>query len=152
MKQLGTTLFLVACLFLAACGSSNNNSNLNGNWNASLTSQGSNSPTLAFTTTLDSTSSNAVSASNLNFTTNDGCFSKNNATANGTFTLSGNFNGNVNGAFGMTVQGPATGASGNNTLILTGTVANGNSISGTWTLAGLQSGCTGSGTFTMTKM
>ena len=38
-----------------------------------------------------------------------------------------------------------------NSLKLNGTVANGNTITGTWTLTG-SSGCAGSGTFTMTKV
>lgn len=140
-------------MLLAACGSnsSSNNANLNGHWSASMTSQGSSNPMVAFTTDLNTTTNNSVTGTNLNFTTNDGCFDNKNATANGSFTLSGNDNGNVNGGFGMTVTSPATGASGNNTLTLAGTVSNGNTISGTWTLTGMQSGCTGSGTFSMTK-
>jgi len=65
----------------------------------------------------------------------------------GSFTLGGNFNGNASGKFGMTVQSSMpTG----NSLTLSGAVS-GNTISGTWTLTG-SSGCTGSGSFTMTKM
>ena len=65
----------------------------------------------------------------------------------GSFTLAGNFNGQLNGKFGMIVQsGTPTG----NTLTLTGSAA-GSTISGNWMLTG-SSGCTGSGTFSMTKM
>jgi hypothetical protein len=65
----------------------------------------------------------------------------------GAFTLNGNFNGQVNGAFSMTVQ---SGSPAGNKLTLTGTV-HGNSITGQWVLTG-SSGCTGTGTFTMTKV
>jgi hypothetical protein len=47
----------------------------------------------------------------------------------------------------MNVQ---SGSPSGNTLALAGTTS-GNTISGTWTLTG-SSGCTGNGTFTMTKM
>jgi hypothetical protein len=57
----------------------------------------------------------------------------------------GNFNGNMTGSFGMTVNSATPG----NSLKLTGT-ANGNTITGNWTLFG--AGCTGTGTFTMTRM
>ena len=74
------------------------------------------------------------------------CFSSGN-TESGSFTLGGDFNGNVKGQFGMTVQ---SGTPSGNTLALTGTV-NGNTITGNWTLTG-SSGCAGNGTFTMTKV
>ncbi len=154
MKQLATALVFMAALFLAACGmnsNNNNNSSINGNWNASLTpAQNGSAPTLAFTTTLNSNSNNSVTGTNLSFTTNNGCFS-NGASETGSFNVSGDFSGNASGGFGLTVQGPATGATGNNTLTLQGTLVN-NTITGTWSLTGLQSGCSGSGNFTMTRM
>ncbi len=151
MKLLGITILLSVALLLTACGSSNNNNNtnVNGNWTANLTDQSGNQ-VFSFTTSLTTNSDNSVTGTNLTFTTNNGCFS-NGATQTGTFGLTGNFNGNVSGAFSLNVTGPATGSTGNNTLSLQGTLNN-NAISGTWALAGLQSGCTGSGNFTMTRM
>jgi hypothetical protein len=68
-------------------------------------------------------------------------------TATGSFTLGGNFNGNVSGTFGMNVQ---SGSPGGNTLMMTGTVT-GSAITGNWSLTG-STGCTGTGHFTMTRM
>ena len=45
----------------------------------------------------------SVSVTNFNFTTNSPCFASG-ETETGSFTLSGNFNGNVNGKFGMNVK------------------------------------------------
>jgi len=154
MKQLGTTLlFAIVMLGLAGCGSTSNSgtpsSDINGNWTANL-ADNNNNTVFAFTTTLTSNSDNTVTGTNLSFTTNNACFA-NGATETGTLVLTGNFNGNVNGDFGLQIQGPAAGASGNNTINMQGKVNNG-TITGTWTLTGLQSGCTGSGNFTMNKM
>ncbi len=151
MKLFGTTILLSIAILLTACGSSNNNNNtnVNGNWTATLTDQSGN-PVFAFTTSLTTNSDGSVTGTNLTFNTNNGCFA-NGATQTGAFSLTGNFSGSVTGGFSLNIQSPATGATGNNTLSLQGTLNN-NAISGTWTLAGLQSGCTGSGTFTMTRM
>jgi len=88
----------------------------------------------------------SLSVSNFSFSTNSPCFVSG-ETESGSFTLSGNFNGTVNGKFGFTVQ---SGSPAGNNLMLSGT-ANGNTISGTWSVTG-SSGCTGNGTFTMTKV
>jgi hypothetical protein len=50
--------------------------------------------------------------------------------------------------FRRTGTGTTTGS---NTLTMQGTINN-NTVTGTWTLTGLTSGCSGSGTFTMNKM
>lgn len=132
-------------LLAVGCGSNNSASNINGSWNAMLVSSGG---TTAFTfgTNLTTQGNGGLSVTNFNFTTNSSCFVSG-ETASGTFALSGNFNGNVKGTLGMTVQ---SGSPSGNTLTLAGT-ANGNSITGNWTLTG-SSGCTGNGTFTMTRM
>jgi len=145
MKQFAVVVLLAVGLALVGCGSNNNNpANINGTWNASLMSSG-NTTSFNFGTSLKVNGDGSLSVTNFNFTTNSSCFDS--ETESGSFTLSGNFSGNVNGQFGMTVQSQSpTG----NTLALTGTV-NGNTISGNWTLTG-SSGCTGNGTFTMTKM
>ena len=149
MKQLGITIVFATTVLLIACGSSKNSANVNGNWTATLTNQ-SNVPVFVFTTTLTTNSDNSVTGTNVTFTTNNGCLA-NGATATGAFSVTGNFNGNVTGGFTLNLQSPANGATGNNTLSLQGTLTN-NTIAGMWTLAGLQSGCSGSGVFTMTKM
>lgn len=147
MKQFAIALLLAVGLALVGCGSNNNNpANINGTWNASLLSNG-NTTDFNFGTSLKVNTDGSLSVTNFNFTTSSSCFASG-ETESGSFTLSGNFNGNVNGQFGMTVQ---SGTPSGNTLALTGTVSNGNSITGNWTLTG-SSGCTGNGTFTMTKM
>ncbi len=145
MKQLAVAFVLLIGLALIGCASNNSNTNINGTWNATLLSTG-NATAFTFGTALKVNSDGSLSVSNFSFTTNSSCFVSG-ETESGSFTLSGNFNGNVNGKFGMTVQ---SGSPSGNTLTLSGT-ANGNTISGTWTLTG-SSGCTGNGTFTMTKV
>ena len=63
----------------------------------------------------------------MTFNTNNGCFA-NGATQTGAFSLTGNFNGAVTGGFSLNIQSPATGATGNNTLSMQGTLNN-NTIS-----------------------
>ncbi|MGC2449154.1 MAG: hypothetical protein WA477_16010 [Candidatus Sulfotelmatobacter sp.] len=147
MKQFAVAVLFVMSLALIGCGSNNssNSNNVNGNWNASLVS-GGNSPVFAFGTTMTANSNGSLVFTNFSFTTNSPCFTSG-ETETGSFTLSGDFNGNVNGKFGMNVQ---SGTPSGNALVLVGAV-NGNTITGTWTLTG-SSSCTGSGTFTMTKV
>jgi hypothetical protein len=146
MKSLALTLLLGLGLTLAGCGSSNKSGNINGNWTATLTDS-SGVQMFAFSTSLLATGNGGtVTINNFHFSTDSVCFVSG-ETESGTFALSGNFNGNVSGQFGMSVL---SGSPGGNTLTLTGAV-NGNTISGTWILAG-GSGCTGNGNFTMTKM
>jgi len=146
MKYFVLLAVLVAGLAQIGCGSNDNSkaSNIDGTWNASLVSSG-NSPAFTFGTTMTSNGDGSVTITSFSFTNNTSCFSS--ETESGSFTLSGNLSGNVNGKFGMNVQSVSPSG---NTLALTGTV-NGNTITGNWTLTG-SSGCTGSGTFTMTKM
>ncbi|HEX8925379.1 MAG TPA: hypothetical protein VF786_06275 [Terriglobales bacterium] len=144
-RLLMTGLFVALILLGVSCGTnSNKNNNVSGNWTATLTGTNG-SPNFAFTLTMFQNSDNTISVTNLNFTTASPCFAGG-ATANGGFTLSGNFNGNVNGALTLVVQ---SNTSPTNTLNLNGTVQN-NNISGTWTLVG-GSGCTGAGNFTMIR-
>jgi hypothetical protein len=147
MKTLSIALFVGLGLLLVGCGNDRATSgNINGNWTASLTDTGG-SQTLAFTTALVAAGSSGVlTVNNFRFTTQSACFVSG-ETESGTFALSGDFNGNVSGQFGMSVL---SGSPGGNTLTLTGTVRGG-TISGTWVLAG-GGGCSGSGTFTMTRM
>ena len=111
-----------------------------------MDSSSSTTPVFNFTVTLTQSGGNGVSITNLNFTTASPCFASG-STATGGFTLSGNQNGVTSGGFQMSVQ--STGSV-NNVLTLQGTVSN-NVISGTWSLSGTTSGCSGNGTFTMSK-
>jgi len=149
MKQTAIVVLLPLVLMLGACGGGNSTSgNVSGNWAATLTNPDS-TPAFAFTTSFSQNSgSSTVTVTNLSFTSSSPCFSSN-TTETGSFTLSGNFNGNVTGAFGMTISTMFPGTE--NVLTLQGNVNN-NTISGTWNLTGAQSGCTGSGNFTLTKM
>jgi hypothetical protein len=143
MKSLGIALIVGLAVALAACGGGSNNSTINGTWTAGLTDANQNT-VFAFTATFTQGSGTSVNITNLTFSTQNGCFDSI-ASESGTFALSGNANGNVTGTFGMAiVSGPPT-----NTLTLSnGQVAN-NTITGTWTLTGTGTGCTGSGAFTM---
>jgi hypothetical protein len=149
MKAFGIVTLLTLGLVLGACGGGNNNNsnNVNGNWTATLTNPDG-SPAFAFTTSLTQTGGNSVTVANLKFNTSSDCFDAT-TTETASFNLSGNFNGNVTGGFGLNIS--TVSAATHNVLTLQGTM-NGNTISGTWTLTGTSSGCTGSGSFTMTHM
>jgi hypothetical protein len=146
MKQLGIVACIVFGAMLIGCGGGNSSTpgTINGNWSATLTNP-DNSTAFAFTTSLTETSGSSVNITNFTFTTTSPCFSSG-TTETGTFTLSGDLNGNVTGTYAMTIQ---SGTPSGNQLTLQGTVNN-NVISGTWILSGVTQGCTGSGNFTMT--
>lgn len=146
MKQFAVALLLLAGLALLGCGNNMNPATINGSWNATLMSSGSNNPIFTFGTSLMVNGDGSLSITNFSFNTSSPCFVSG-ETESGSFTLSGNFNGQVNGTFGFTVK---SGSPAGNTLTLTGT-ASGNTVSGTWILVG-GTGCTGNGTFTMTRM
>jgi hypothetical protein len=144
--KLAATGLLVLGLTLIGCGTSSNKAgNVNGNWTATLTDNNG-AQVFAFKTSLAEATNGTLTISNFSFSTNSPCFVSG-ETESGSFALTGNFNGNVAGKFGMNVQ---SGAPGGNTLTLSGVVS-GNTITGSWTLSGGTS-CTGSGSFTMTKM
>jgi hypothetical protein len=149
MKQFGIAIVVAVGLILVACGggSSSSSNTLTGNWTATLTNNDG-TPAFAFTTSLtQSNGTTTVTGTNLNFTTSTPCFTSG-GSQTGSFVLSGNFNGNITGAFQLTVT---SGTPSGNTLVLQGSVNN-NTITGTWNLTGLTSGCTGTGTFTLTRM
>jgi hypothetical protein len=104
MKQFGVLALLIAGLVLVGCGSNSgaNPTNINGNWNATLMGDG-NTTSFAFGTLLSVNGDGSVSVANFNFTASSPCFASG-ETESGSFTLGGNFNGQVNGSFGMTVQ------------------------------------------------
>jgi len=147
MKHLGlAALTILASLLIACGGSSSNNTNVNGNWTASLTNVDG-TPAFDFTISLSQSSGTDVSGTNLTFSTSNACFVSG-STATGGFTLTGNSGGVVTGNFELTIQ---SGAPSGNVLTLQGTLTN-NTISGTWSLTGVTQGCTGNGNFTMTRM
>ncbi len=144
MKQFGIAVVLAVGLILAACGGSSSASDtVNGNWTATLTG----TQDLTFTTSFTQSNGSTVTGTNLTFTTSTPCFTSG-GSQTGSFVLSGNFNGNITGGFQLTIT---SGTPSGNTLVLQGTVNN-NTITGTWTLTGLTSGCSGLGNFTLTKM
>jgi len=142
------SILLGFALVLGGCGNSNstNAGSINGNWSATLTNTDS-TPAFAFTTTFTQMTGNSVNVTNLTFTTASPCFVSG-ETETASFILSGNFSGSVTGAFQLAVK---SGSPGGDTLTLQGAVKN-NTITGTWTLVGLSSGCSGSGNFVVTKM
>jgi len=144
MKQFAIAIVLALTVGLAACGGSSSSAGtVTGNWTATLTG----SENLSFTTSLMQNSGTAVTGTNLVFTTSTPCFTSG-GTQTGSFVLSGNFNGAITGAFQLTIT---SGTPPGNTLTMTGTV-NDNTITGNWNLSGITSGCSGTGTFTFTKM
>lgn len=148
MKSAGISLLIFLGLVSIACGGGSTSSgNINGTWNATLTDPNNSSgPAFAFRTAFTQTSSSTLNVTTFSFNTeNDSCFGTS-GSETGSFGLAGNFNGDVSGAFAMTIQSASPSG---NTLTLNGTVSN-NQITGTWTLTG--PGCTGNGTFTMNKM
>jgi len=142
------TILLGLVLILGGCGNSNSTSpgNVNGNWTATLTNPDS-TPAFAFTTSFTQMSGSSVSVTNLTFTTASPCFVSG-ETETASFILSGNFSGSVAGAFQLTIK---SGNPSGDILTLNGN-ANNNTITGTWTLVGISSGCSGSGNFVVTKM
>ena len=148
-KSFGLMILLLLGLITTGCSNSSNssNGNINGTWTATLTNPDG-SPAYSFTTDFTEQSGGSVSVTNFKFTSSGTCFSSA-TTQTGSFGLSGNFNGNVTGTFGMNISTTFTSGT-NNQLSLQGTV-NGNTITGTWSLTGA-TGCSGNGNFTINKM
>ena len=144
MKSIAAVLLLAASFALSGCGSNSTvNGNINGTWTATMNSSGAES--FGFVTNLVVNSGGALGTSSFNFTVNNTPCVFPVTTESGSFTISGNFNGQVSGAFNYVIT--STGAT-INTLTLAGTVNNGQ-ITGTWTVSGASGGCGGNGTFTM---
>jgi hypothetical protein len=147
MKRITAVILLAASLALTGCGSNSKvNGNINGTWNAMLNTSGA--ATFAFVTSLTVNSDGSLGTSSFTLTVNNTSCSFPTATESGSFSLSGNFNGQVSGTFHYVVSSTGTTV---NTLTLDGTVSGGR-ISGTWMVTGATGGCSGNGTFTMTPM
>ncbi len=148
MRYIWSAVLLASIAMLAGCAGNSNNSNVNvnGNWSAALADVNGN-PTFTFTTSLTQSSNNSIAGENLTFTTNSACFA-NGGTETGALTISGTTSGVTAAGVQLTIT--STGASAGNTLTLNGAYQN-NTINGTWTLTG-GVGCSGNGTFSMTKV
>jgi len=149
MRQFSIVMISVVGLMLGGCGSGSGSGNLNnvsGAWTATLTNTDG-STALSFNTALTQSNTTVITGTNLTFTSATPCFSSG-GTETGGFTLTGSTGGMTTGNFELTIQ---SGTPSGNVLALQGTASN-NTISGTWTLSGITSGCTGSGNFMMTKM
>ena len=142
MKKLAVAWLVAMVLTLVGCGSNGSKGNINGNWTAVLSDT-----SLNFGTSVVVNNDGTLSVSQFSFSTNGPCFVSG-ETESGSFAFTGDFNGNVTGQFNYKV---VSGSPSGNTLTLTGT-ANGNMISGNWSLTGGNpTGCQGAGTFTMTR-
>jgi hypothetical protein len=149
-KPIGMIALLALGIAMVGCSSNNGSSstNVNGNWSATFTDS-QNAPVIyTFTTTIAEASGGTVNISNFTFTSTGSCFVEGQTTESGSFTLSGDFSGNVKGMFGMTVNSTTSGGP---QLVLTGGVGPNNTITGTWKLIG-STACSGNGNFTFTRM
>jgi hypothetical protein len=148
-KSIAIAALLTLALSMAGCGSSSSSStNVNGNWSASLTNSPSGPTVYTFKTTLTETSGGGLSVSSFTINSSNGSCFTGTETETGSFTLGGNFSGNVTGTFGMTITAQDTG--GQNVLMLQGGVGPNDIITGNWSVTGT-SACVGQGTFTMNK-
>lgn len=144
MRKMTAIALLTISLILSGCGSSTHaTGNINGLWSASLSSSGA--PTFTFMTNLTVNADGSLGSSSFNLTLNNTLCSFPTTTETGTFTLTGNFNGQVSGSFHYVIMSTGVEV---NTLTLDGTVSGGQ-IRGTWTVTGATANCTGNGTFTM---
>jgi len=145
MKKIAAAMLVVVGMMLAGCGSnSHTTGNINGNWAATLNSSGT--ETFAFTTLLTVNANGSLGSTNFVLTLNNSSCTFPSTTESGSFTLSGNFNGMVTGTFQYSITSAGAEV---NTLTLNGTVNNGQ-ITGTWSVSGATSGCSGTGSYTMT--
>lgn len=140
MKRLAVVLGLG--MLMAACAT--DHTSIDGTWSAILSSSNG-AEEFDFTTSLVAISNNGLTVTNLTFNSQNPCF-PGTPTASGAFTASGDFKGNARGGFQLTVNS----ITGGNQLQLNGMLHN-STLSGTWTLTGQTSGCTGSGTFIMNR-
>ena len=144
MRKITALALLGISLILSSCGSNTHaTGNINGLWTAALSSSGT--ATFNFMTNLTVNADGSLGSSSFNITLNNTPCTFPTTTETGSFTISGNFNGQVSGAFQYVITSTGSAV---NTLTLNGPVS-GRQITGTWTVAGATANCTGNGTFTM---
>jgi hypothetical protein len=149
MRRLGIALLTAVSLFFVGCGGGNSApgpGNINGNWTAMLSDTGT-TPVFTFTTSFRQSGGTDVTVTNFTFTSSSPCFVSG-GTETASFVLAGNFSGDVTGSFQLKIQSETPSG---NLLTLEGMAKN-NTISGTWMLSGVTSGCTGNGNFTLNRM
>ena len=146
MKKLTAVLLMAMTLIFTSCGANSHaTGNINGIWNATLST--ATASTFTFQTTLTVNADGSLGTTSFSLTLNNTPCTFPTPTESGSFTISGNFNGQVTGHFHYVVS--STGEN-MNVLTLDGTVSGGQ-ITGTWTVTGTV-GCSGNGTFTMAPM
>jgi len=145
MRKRVVGILLAVPLVLSACGSNSSTTattTASGTWQADIMGGAGEAGALSFITSFSIGSGGALSVSSIQFINVQTCFASD-ATASGTLVVTTGTNNVVTGTLSFQV------VSGGSTLSLSGT-ENGTTITGTWTLTG-GTGCTGSGTFTMTQ-
>ena len=145
MKKVAALVLFGAILIFSGCGSNSHiASNINGIWTATL-SNSTLANNFAFMTELSVNADGSLGTTSFHLTLNNTPCTFPSTTESGSFTITGNFNGQVSGKFHYVIM--STGAE-VNTLTLDGTVSGG-VITGTWTATGATANCAGNGTFTM---
>ncbi|MGP0018774.1 MAG: hypothetical protein ACLPHP_09420 [Candidatus Sulfotelmatobacter sp.] len=145
MKKATAVVLLGMTLIFSSCGSGSHG-NINGIWTATLSN--STASIFTFQTTLLVNADGSLGTTNFSLTLNNTPCSFPATTESGSFTFSGNFNGQVSGKFHYVITSTGVEAS---ILTLDGTVSGGQ-ITGTWTVTGGVGTCTGNGTFTMNPL
>jgi hypothetical protein len=135
-------------LLLVACSSSPAPRTIDGAWKASVVNSDQ-SVAYSFTVSLNEGTGSTVTIVGFNFIPEAPCF-PNPLGQTATFSATGRSGGFETGPFTLNVS-TAFGTGTENVLALTGTRNGDGTITGTWTLSGL-SGCSGSGTYSMTLL
>ena len=147
MKKAAAVVLLGVTLILSGCANSHATGNINGMWSATLLNSTS-ANTFAFMTDLTVNADGSLGTTSFTLTLNNTPCSFPTTTESGSFTITGNFNGQVSGKFHYVIM--STGVE-SDILTLDGTVSGGQ-ITGTWTVSGAVGSCTGNGTFTMNPL
>lgn len=147
MRKITAFAVLAVSLILSGCGAgSHATGNINGLWSASLSnSQPSLANVFTFMTNLTVNADGSLGTTSFNLTLNNTPCTFPTTTESGSFTITGNFSGQVSGKFQYLIMSTGVEV---NTLTLNGTVQNGQ-IAGTWSVSGATANCEGTGTFTM---
>jgi len=145
MRKTVAVVLLSVSMILSGCGSSSHaTGNINGMWSATL-SNTTLANDFAFMTNLTVHADGSLGTSSFNLTMNNTACAFPSSTESGSFTITGNLNGQVSGKFHYVIMSSGVEV---NTLTLDGTVSGGQ-IAGTWTVTGATANCSGFGTFTM---